>query len=103
MKNLFGIVQINVFQLSVIYKWYRQVLTSIHNFHFLLKLTILDKFRVETFHTCATQRNYSVKTGMNQFRRNEISHDLDSCCIISEDERCQAHIVLSNSEGHLVG
>jgi hypothetical protein len=94
-KNLFGIVPINVFQLSVIYKWYRQVLTPIHNAQVLLKLPILDKFRLETLHTCATQRNYSVKTGMNQFRRNEISHDLDSCRIISEDERRQAHTVFT--------
>jgi hypothetical protein len=72
----------NVFQLSVIYKSFRPVLTPIHNSQLLLKLPILDKFRLATFHTDATQRNYSVKTGMNQFRRNESSHDLDSCCTI---------------------
>ena len=84
-KNLFGIVPTNVFQLSVIYKLYRQELTPIHNSQFLLKLPILDKLRLETFHTCAAQRNYSIKTGMNQFRRNKSSYDLDSCRTIFED------------------
>ncbi len=77
-KNLLGVVQINVFQLSVINKSYRQVLTPVNKSQLLLKLPILDKFRLETFHTCATQRNCNIETGMNQFRRNECSHDLDS-------------------------
>ncbi len=75
-ENPFDVVLINVFQLCVIYKSYRQVLTPIHNSQLLLKPTL------ETFHTCATQRKYSIKTGMNQFRRNKSSHDLDSCCAI---------------------
>ncbi len=78
MKNLFGLVQINVFQLSVIYKSYRQVLTPVDNSQLLFKLPILDKFRLETFHTCATLRNYNVRTVCNQFRRNKHSNDLDS-------------------------
>jgi len=69
-KNPFGVAQINVFQLSDIYKSYRQVLTHIHNSQLLLKLPILDKFRLETLYTCAIQINYIIKTGMNQFRRN---------------------------------
>ncbi len=77
-KNLFGVVPINVFQLSVIYKSYRQVLTPIHNSQLLLKLPMLDKFRLATLHKTATQRNYTIKTGINQFGRNESSHDLES-------------------------
>jgi hypothetical protein len=56
-KNMFGVAPINVFQLGVIYKSYRQLLTPIYNVRLLLKLPILDKFRLAIFHTCATQRN----------------------------------------------
>jgi hypothetical protein len=78
MKNPFGIVPINSF--CVIYKSYRQVLTSIHNSQLLSKLPILGKFRLATFK--CNKRNYSIKTGMNQFRRNKSSRDLDSSCAI---------------------
>jgi len=44
-KNTFGIVQINVFQLSVIYKSYREVLTPVNNSQLLLKLPITDKLQ----------------------------------------------------------
>ncbi len=81
-KNLSGIVLINVYLLGVIYKSYRQVLTSMHNSQLLLKLPILDKFRLATFHTSTTQRNYSIKTDINQFRRNESSRDLESGCTV---------------------
>jgi hypothetical protein len=81
-KNPFGVVPTNVFQLSVIYKSFRLVLTPILNSQLLLKLSFLDKLRLATFHTCATQRNNSIKTGMNQFKRNKSSHDLDSSCAI---------------------
>jgi hypothetical protein len=81
-KNPFGIVPINVFQLSVIYKFYRQIPTSIHKSQLLLKLPILDKLRLAIFHINATQSSYIIKTGMNQFRRNESSHELDSSCTI---------------------
>ncbi len=77
-KNPFGVVPINVFQFGVIYKSCRQVLTQIHNSQPLFKLPILDKFRLATFHTSAPQRNYSIKTGINQLRRNESPHDLES-------------------------
>ncbi len=67
-----------LFQFSVIYNLYRQVLTHINNSQLLLKLPILDKFRLVTFHACATQRNYIVRTGIHWFRRNECSLDLNS-------------------------
>jgi hypothetical protein len=76
---MFGVVLISVFKPGAIYKLYRQVLTPIHNSQLLLMLPILDKFRLETFHRGTTQRNYNTKTGINQFRRNESSDDLDSC------------------------
>jgi hypothetical protein len=67
-----------VFQLQVIYKSYRQVLTPVNYSQLLLKLEILDKFRLVTFHTMATQRKCNVITGSYQLRRNESSFDLDS-------------------------
>jgi hypothetical protein len=67
-----------VFQLQVFYKSYRQVLTPANNSQLLLKLEILDKLSLVTFHTMATQRKCSIGTGSYQFRRNESSHDLDS-------------------------
>jgi len=76
-KNPFGIVPINVFQLGVIYKSHRQVQTLIYNSHLLLKLPILDKFRLATFHKSATQRNYCIKTGINQSRISKSSHDFE--------------------------
>jgi hypothetical protein len=45
-----------VFQLRVIYKSYRQVLTPVNNSQFLLKLQILDKLKLVTLHEMATQR-----------------------------------------------
>ncbi len=65
------------FQLQVIYKSYRHVLTPVNNSQLLLKLEILDKLRLVTFHTTATQRKCTVLTGSYQFRRNESSDDLD--------------------------
>jgi hypothetical protein len=67
-----------LFQLSVIYKSCRQTLTPASHSQLLLKLPILDKLRLVTFHTCVTQRNYNIGTGIHWFRRNESSHDLDS-------------------------
>jgi len=65
-----------LFQLRVIYMSYK-VLTPVNNFQLLLKLPILDKFRLATLHLQATQRNYN-----NWFRRNKSSHDLDSWGVI---------------------
>ncbi len=67
-----------VFQLQVNYKSYKQVLTPVNNSQLLLKLEILDKLKLVTFHTMATQRKCDVTTGSYQFRRNESSPDLDS-------------------------
>ncbi len=66
-----------LFQLSVIYKSCGQALTPVNKSQHLLKLPILDKFRLGTFHTCATQRNYNIRTGIHWFMRNESSYDLD--------------------------
>jgi hypothetical protein len=67
-----------VFQLQVIYKSYRQVPIPVNNSQLFLKLKILDKLRLVTFHKMATQRKCNIITGWYQFRRNESSHDLDS-------------------------
>jgi hypothetical protein len=51
---------LNVFSaFSVLHKSYRQVLTPVNNLQLLLRLPILDKFRLVTFHLQATQRNYN--------------------------------------------
>jgi hypothetical protein len=76
-KNLFGFFSF-IFSFKVIDKSYRQVLTPVNNSQLLLKLAILDKFRLVTFHTLATQRKLQHETGVHQFRRIESSHDLDS-------------------------
>jgi hypothetical protein len=77
-KNPFGVTPINVFKLGIIYMPYRQVLTTINNFQLLLKLRILDKFRLATFHKGQHKETKVSKTGINQFRRNESSHGLES-------------------------
>jgi hypothetical protein len=42
---------------------YRQVLTPVNNSQLLLKLEILDKYRLVTFHKNTTQRNCNIITG----------------------------------------
>jgi hypothetical protein len=49
-------LQILYFKLQVIYKSYRQVLTPVNNAQLLLKLEILDKLRLVTFHKNTIQR-----------------------------------------------
>ncbi len=56
---------------------YRQVLTPVNNFKLLLKLEILDKFKIVTFQKIQHKVKCNILTGY-QFRRNENSHDLDS-------------------------
>jgi hypothetical protein len=50
------------FRLYVIDKSYRQVLTPDNNSQLLLKLEILDKFRIVTVQKNTTQRNYNILT-----------------------------------------
>ncbi len=64
------------FRLYVIDKSYRQVLTPVNNSKLILKLEILDKFRLVIFHKNTAQRNYNIITGSYQLRRNGSSHDL---------------------------
>ncbi len=78
MKNPFGLSSDSFFKLSVIYKLYRLVLTPVNNSQLFLKLEILDKFRLVTFHTMATQRKCNIRIGSYQLKRNQSSHDLDS-------------------------
>jgi hypothetical protein len=65
-------LRILYFRLQVIHKSYRQVLTPVNNSQLLLKLEILDKFRLNK-----TQRNCNIITGSYQLRRNGSSHDLE--------------------------
>jgi hypothetical protein len=55
-KYQFGLSSDTLFQLGVIYRSYRQVLTPVNNSHHLLKLPIPDKFRCVTFHSMATKK-----------------------------------------------
>jgi hypothetical protein len=85
-KNLFGFYKVYPPTTSVIHKSYKQVLTPVNNLQLLLRLPILDMFRLLTFHLQATQRNYKlVCTG---FRRNESSHDLDSSLTVINNVHC---------------
>ncbi len=58
-----------IFSFNVIGKSYRQVLTPVNNPQRLLKLAYIDKFRLVTFHTLATQKKLQHKTGLHWFRR----------------------------------
>ncbi len=49
-KNLFAISLDTLFQLCILYMLYRQVLTPVNNSQLLLRLEILDKLRLVTFH-----------------------------------------------------
>ena len=71
---------------GVIDKSYRQVLTPVINSQLLLKLVILDKFRLVTFHSLATQRKPLHKTGSYQFRRNESCYDLDLRAVLKMND-----------------
>jgi hypothetical protein len=82
-KSVWLVLQILYFS----FKSYRQVLTPVNNSQLLLKMEILDKLRLVTFHTTATQIKFNVITGSYQFRINYSSHDLDSQCQ-NEDARC---------------
>jgi hypothetical protein len=61
-KNPFGLLMMLYLHSSVIDKSYRQVLTPVKNSQLLLKLAILDKFGLGTFHTLATQKKLLHKT-----------------------------------------
>jgi hypothetical protein len=65
------------FRLYVIDKSYGQVLTPVNNSQLLLKLEIIDKFRLVAFHKNTIQRNNNFITGPYQLRRNRSSHDLE--------------------------
>ncbi len=61
MKNWFGLSSDTLFQLIVIYKSYRQVLTLVNNSQLLLKLEILDKLRLVTFHKWQHKESATLK------------------------------------------
>ncbi len=94
-ENSFWLSQSFIFSFSIIHKYYRQVLTLVNNSQLLLKLPILGKFRLVTFHSKATQRNYNIRIGLLWFKRNESSHDLDSKHASFEDELCQLHAIFT--------
>ena len=75
-KNMFGFTVLYCTVFNVNDKSYRQVLTPVNNSQLLLKLEILDKFRLVTFDKNTTQRNYNIITGSYQLGRNKSSHDL---------------------------
>ncbi len=84
-----------LFQFSVIYNSCRQVLTAVNNSQLLLKLPILDKFRLVTFHTYATQRSYNVRTGIHLVQETrEFSWPWYMTCHF-EDEHHQACAVFT--------
>jgi hypothetical protein len=64
------------FRLQVTYKSFRQVLTPITNFQLLLKLEIIDKLRLVTFHKTQHKENTTFNW-FNLNRRNVSSLDLE--------------------------
>jgi hypothetical protein len=62
------------FRLYVIGKSYRQVLIPVNNSQLLLKLEILEKFKLSQD---TTEINCSIITSSYQLRRNASSHDLE--------------------------
>jgi hypothetical protein len=60
-KNPFGLSSDTLFQLSVIYKSHRQVLTPINNSQLFLKLEILDKLRFVTYHKMQHKESATIK------------------------------------------
>jgi len=60
-KNPFGLVFRYFFQLHIIYMSYRQVLTPVNNSQFLLKLEILDKLSLLTFHKWQHKESATLK------------------------------------------
>ncbi len=70
----FGLLQMFYFQFSVIYMMYRQVLNFVHNLLLLLRLPILDKFRLVTF--LLQDHMETTIIGLHWFSRNTSSHYL---------------------------
>ncbi len=56
---------------------YRHLLTPVNNSKLLLKLEILDKFRLVAFHKKVTQRNYNIVTGSYPLMRNGSFYGLE--------------------------
>jgi hypothetical protein len=60
-KNPFFISSDTLFQLRDVYESYRQVLTPVNNSELLLKLEILDKLRLVTFHKQQNKESATLK------------------------------------------
>jgi hypothetical protein len=61
-------------------KSYRQVLTLINNFQLLLKLEILDKFRLLQTNDSNTKETATFSS-LHRYRRNGSSHDLETLSV----------------------
>jgi hypothetical protein len=59
-KNTFGFSILLFTAFNVDDKSYRQVLTPVNNSQLLLKLEILDKFRLDTNHEFKHKGNYNI-------------------------------------------
>jgi hypothetical protein len=74
----FSILYCTIF--NVIDKSYRQVLTLINNFQLLLKLEILDKFRLLVLlqtNSSKTKETVATFSSLLWYRRNRSFHDLE--------------------------
>jgi hypothetical protein len=67
--------------LSLFYKSYRQVLTSIDNLQRLLRLPIFNKTRLVTFHLKCNKE--TILAGFYQMEKSVSAHDLDSLLTIT--------------------
>jgi hypothetical protein len=73
---MFGFSILYFTAFNVVDKSYRQVLTPVNNSQLLLKLGILDKFRLVTNHKIQHKGNCNIFSS-NWYRRNGSSHHLE--------------------------
>jgi|APCry1669190288_1035285.scaffolds.fasta_scaffold222087_1 hypothetical protein len=71
-KNLWLYSSDTLFQLCVIYKSYRQVLTPDNNSQLLLKLEFLDKLRLATFHEQQHEESATLELVLTSLRETQV-------------------------------
>ncbi len=80
LKNTIGFSILLFTAFSVGDKSYRQVLTPVNNSQLLLKLEIMDKFRLVTT-THSNTKEFTTFSSLHRYRRNGSSHDLEKLSV----------------------
>jgi hypothetical protein len=89
-KNALGFSILYCTIFNVIDKSYRQVLTLINNFQLLLKLEILDKFRLLLTNGSKTKETATFSS-LLLYRRNRNFHDLEPLSVDAMALAASAH------------